>query len=182
MKLGLKMVGGETPGLVIPLVAGKPVYVGEESPDGARLRQLLGAAVFCQYYFAPRRHCEILWDGKEVRVTALKAFGDTYLNEARVVTDRPIPIWPCETVRVGNVELVLVARVPLDPSWLRWNDGTVPRLAQAIYEGRRFGDMPILHDALLDAGCDDQDILDHLRSPGPHVRGCWVIDLNLGKE
>jgi hypothetical protein len=69
-------------------------------------------------------------------------------------------------------------RPAIDPAWLRWNDGTVPRLARSIYEGRRFGDMPIL----LDAGCDDQDILDHCKGPGPHVLGCWVLDLLLGKE
>lgn len=73
-------------------------------------------------------------------------------------------------------------RPAIDPSWLRWGDGTVYRLAQSIYEGRRFGDMSILHDALLDAGCDDEDILDHCKSPGPHVRGCWVLDLCLGKQ
>jgi hypothetical protein len=67
-------------------------------------------------------------------------------------------------------------------AWLRWNDGTVPRLARSIYEGCRFGDLPILHDALLDAGCDNQDILDHCQAPGPHVKGCWVLDLLLGKE
>jgi hypothetical protein len=67
-------------------------------------------------------------------------------------------------------------------AWLRWNGGTVPGLARSIYEGHRFRDMPILHDALLDAGCDDQDILDHCKAPGPHVRGCWVLDLLLGKE
>ena len=42
--------------------------------------------------------------------------------------------------------------------------------------------MPILADALQDAGCDSADILDHCRGPGPHVRGCWVVDLVLGKE
>jgi hypothetical protein len=42
--------------------------------------------------------------------------------------------------------------------------------------------MPILADALEEAGCTDQLILDHLRSPGPHVRGCWPVDLILAKE
>jgi hypothetical protein len=73
-------------------------------------------------------------------------------------------------------------RPTIDPAWLRWNDGTVPRLAWSIDEGRRFGDLPILHDALLDAGCDNEDILDHCKAPGPHVRGCWVLDLLLGRE
>jgi hypothetical protein len=70
----------------------------------------------------------------------------------------------------------------VDSSWLRWNDGMVPDLARSIYKRRRFEDMPILHDALLDAGCDNQDILDHCESPGPHVRGCWVLDQILGWE
>jgi hypothetical protein len=54
-------------------------------------------------------------------------------------------------------------------------------LATQIYEGWDFSAMPILADALQDAGCDDANILDHCRGPGPHVRGCWVIDLVLGK-
>jgi hypothetical protein len=72
---------------------------------------------------------------------------------------------------------------PLIPkAILAWNDGTVPKIAQGIYEERAFYRLPILHDALLDAGCDDEDILVHCRSAGPHVRGCWVIDLLLGKS
>jgi hypothetical protein len=71
--------------------------------------------------------------------------------------------------------------VAVDPSWLTWNDGTVVKLAQAIYDQRRFTDLPILADALEEAGCTDADILAHCRSEGPHVRGCWVVDLILGK-
>jgi hypothetical protein len=55
-------------------------------------------------------------------------------------------------------------------------------LARQMYESRDFGAMPILADALQDAGCDNDDILDHCRGPGSHVRGCWVVDLVLGKE
>jgi hypothetical protein len=66
--------------------------------------------------------------------------------------------------------------------WLAWNDGTVFKIAQAIYEDRAFDRMPILADALEDAGCADADMLRHCREPGEHVRGCWVIDLLLGKE
>lgn len=110
--------------------------------------------------------------------------------------------------------------------WLTWNNSTVPRLAQSIYDGRRFDELPILADALEEAGCpldrkecDRCDyraweypepnktrmiisrrtgvrpcrfcgatgyvcnpLLTHLRSPGPHVRGCWALDLLLGRE
>ena len=68
--------------------------------------------------------------------------------------------------------------VAFDPEW---RTSTAVALAQQMYESRDFGAMPILADALQDAGCDSADILDHCRGPGPHVRGCWVIDLVLGK-
>jgi hypothetical protein len=71
---------------------------------------------------------------------------------------------------------------PIDPLWLTWNGSTVAKLAQAIYDERRFTDLPILADALEEAGCDNADILAHRRSGGEHVRGCWVVDALLGKE
>jgi hypothetical protein len=70
----------------------------------------------------------------------------------------------------------------LDQSWLAWNDGTAAKLAKGIYTGQCFDRFPILADALEDAGCINAEILTHCRSEGPHVRGCWVIDLLLGKE
>jgi len=71
---------------------------------------------------------------------------------------------------------------PLNPAWLSWNDGTIRRLAEGIYADRAFDRLPILADALEEAGCDNADMLAHCRSEGPHVRGCWVVDLLLGKE
>jgi hypothetical protein len=69
------------------------------------------------------------------------------------------------------------------PDVLAWNDRLAVRLARAVYDDRRWGHMPLLGDALLDAGCDDEEILRHCREPGAsHARGCWVIDLLLGKE
>jgi len=72
--------------------------------------------------------------------------------------------------------------VSVDPAWLQWKDGTVPKLAQAIYNDRRFQDLPIVADALEKAGCTNQDILQHYRQSGEHVRGCWVVDVILGKK
>jgi len=69
--------------------------------------------------------------------------------------------------------------VTLDPAWLT---GTVTSLAQAIYDERAFDRLPILADALEDAGCTNQDILAHCRQPGEHCRGCWALDLVLGRE
>jgi hypothetical protein len=70
----------------------------------------------------------------------------------------------------------------IDPAILTWNHGTVPGIARHIYDERAFGDLPILADALEDAGCTDADILGHCRAGGEHVRGCWVVELILGKK
>ena len=78
---------------------------------------------------------------------------------------------------------------PLPPAVLARNDGTVRRLAEGIYGERRMPEgtldparLGVLADALEEAGCDNADTLAHCRQPGPHVRGCWVMDLLLGKE
>ena len=63
-----------------------------------------------------------------------------------------------------------------------WRTPTVVDLAHAIYAERAFDRMPILGDALEDAGCDQQDILTHCRQPSKHVPGCWVVDLILDKK
>ncbi|AMV29419.1 hypothetical protein VT84_33805 [Gemmata sp. SH-PL17] len=63
-----------------------------------------------------------------------------------------------------------------------WGNDSALALAAQMYESRDFGAMPILADALQDAGCDDEDVLNHCRGHGPHVRGCWVVDLLLGKS
>jgi hypothetical protein len=68
------------------------------------------------------------------------------------------------------------APLPIDPSWLTWNEATVRKLAQAIRDERRFGDLPILADALEEAGCTSPDVLAHCRDPGNHSRRCWLVD------
>jgi hypothetical protein len=64
----------------------------------------------------------------------------------------------------------------------RWLTPTVVALAKTIYSDRAFDRLPILADALEESGCTKAEILDHCRGPGPHVRGCWAVDLILGKE
>jgi hypothetical protein len=69
--------------------------------------------------------------------------------------------------------------VVFDPEW---RTSTAVALTKQMYDSRDFSTMPILADALQDAGCDNDDILNHCRQPGEHVRGCWVVDLVLGKS
>ncbi len=107
---------------------------------------------------------------------------------------RPFPFYgsePREEDLLRDVFGNPFAPIPvIDPAWLT---STVTALAKGIYEERAFDRMPILADALQDAGCTDEAILTHCRGSGPlggmgaippcnpHIRGCWVIDLLLGK-
>jgi hypothetical protein len=69
-----------------------------------------------------------------------------------------------------------------DPALLRWKFDTIPAIARHVYDDRAYHDLPILADALEEAGCTDGDILAHCRSEGPHVRGCWAVDFILSKS
>jgi hypothetical protein len=69
--------------------------------------------------------------------------------------------------------------IAFDPTWL--SQGVV-NLAERTYESQDFTWMPQLADSLEDVGCTNADILNHCRQPGEHVRGCWAVDLILGKE
>jgi hypothetical protein len=72
--------------------------------------------------------------------------------------------------------------VAVDPAWRTWRDGTILRIAQTIYDEEHWAHLPILADALEDAGCTSDELLRHLREPSGHVRGCWALDLLLGRE
>ena len=91
-------------------------------------------------------------------------------------------------MRTTNLSLVGVLRDiygnPFRPVILNtsWRTSTVVALANGIYEEKAFDRIPILADALQDAGCDNDDILNHCRQPGEHVRGCWCVDLILDKK
>ncbi len=90
-----------------------------------------------------------------------------------------------EAARYGRwLSLELIGSNPFRPVSFNpnWRTSTVVAIAKTTYDSRDFSPMPILADALEDAGCDHADILAHCRGDGPHVRGCWVVDLVLGKQ
>jgi hypothetical protein len=129
------------------------------------------------------------------------ADGADNLEEVRRGWDYPYPEWPfdwCSVILLcssdedrgfpTSAELVALfyeifgnpfRPVNVDPAWLTTD---VRLLAEGIYAEKAFERMPILADALQEAGCDSDDLLNHLRGGGPHVRGCWALDLVLGKE
>ncbi len=92
-------------------------------------------------------------------------------------------IVPSETVAQANLLRCIFGNpfrpVVFDP---RWRTETAVALAAGIYDGRHFDRLPILADALEDAGCDAAELLTHLRGLGLHARGCWAVDAVLGRE
>jgi hypothetical protein len=102
--------------------------------------------------------------------------------------------WPAAKHPVGRAEAETHCRLirdifgdpfrpaALDPAWLTWQGGTIPSLARAIYAEGAFDRLPVLADALEEAGCADAHILGHCRGPGPHVCGCWAVDLLVGRR
>jgi hypothetical protein len=67
-------------------------------------------------------------------------------------------------------------------AWLGWEAGLLRRMALEVHEERAFDRLPLLGDALEDAGCTDEEVLAHCRQPLRHARGCWVVDLVLGRS
>jgi hypothetical protein len=87
--------------------------------------------------------------------------------------------WAAQAVLLRDVFGNPFRPVAFSPAW---RTDTAVSLARTMYEARHFSAMPILADALQDAGCDNPDVLDHCRDDAQvHVRGCWVVDLVLGK-
>jgi hypothetical protein len=120
-------------------------------------------------------------------VTDPSAWGAA-IGVVRILDDA---MWDESVSNCGAICLREIFGRPLHPSSIEptWITPVVTSLSTAAYEQRILPSgelvperLAVLSDALEEAGCDDADILTHLRSPGPHVRGCWVVDLLLGKE
>lgn len=101
------------------------------------------------------------------------------LQAAADATFDPVAERVAQATLVRELWETPIRPVPLDIAWLT---PTVKQLAVTVYEARAFDRLPILSDALEEAGCTEQAILTHLRGSGPHVRGCWALDLLLCKS
>jgi hypothetical protein len=129
-------------------------------------REQLAALRLTAWGFPPRATTAAHWAARTGREVA------AYVGDWAVAAERKTQ---CDLLRdlFGNP----FRPAALDPAVLDWGGGVVRRVAQAIYDERRFEDLPVLADALEDAGCADGRILAHCREAGGHVRGCWVVDL-----
>jgi hypothetical protein len=104
----------------------------------------------------------------------------------RMATTQQVRKWVCDCVRelVGNPFQERAATRGDGPSasWMTWVSETALALARGIEASQAYDRMPILADALQDDGCGDDELLAHLREPRAHLRGCWALDLVLGKN
>jgi hypothetical protein len=125
--------------------------------------------------------------GKTLGDAAKAAWATTMTDSANAAWGAASEVDPTQlTVAATGADLLrdLIGNpfrsLTINPAWLRWADGAVVKIARAIYDGRQFDDLPVLGDALEEAGCDHEEILTHCRGAGSHARGCWVVDLVLG--
>jgi hypothetical protein len=125
------------------------------------------AAQAASYASAQRNTIQAYASAAEATFQRLGQINDEYRSQADLVRDI-----------FGNP----FRSMHVEPEWLTWNYATVPAIARHVYDDRAFHALPILADALEDAGCKNADLVDHCRGPGPHVRGCWAVDLLLGKS
>lgn len=141
--------------------------------DAERIDAFRGASP--RSFFSAAR--ELLnWSSFQAAYQTLRTLGIGLPIPGSHRVDQQVRVHWCGLVR--DVFGDLVHPVPLDASW---RTGNVVDLSRTIYEEHAFDRLPILADALMDAGCNDEVIVEHCRGCGPHVRGCWVIDLILGK-
>jgi hypothetical protein len=140
------------------------VAAAQQRTVGGQPGQMVGAAVklYMAAHAAKPLRCQVRYWISDLRG----------INHDREVRLGGPPLLRCVA---GNPFRPVIA----DP---RWRTSTALGLAETIYADRAFDRLPILADALEDAGCDNADLLAHCRGEGPHVRGCWVVDLILGKE
>jgi hypothetical protein len=164
-----------------PLTDGdrRAVEAGEWFADGLISAKEGDAARYAQSQAVPGRlpdPCRAA--GTATFASSWAAAGMTAAHAAEAGVDGPILAALIREI-IGNP---FRPAPSLTPAVLSWNCGTVPKLAAAIYEERAFDRLPVLADALEDAGCADAQILAHCCSRGEQARACWVADLVLGKE
>jgi hypothetical protein len=141
-------------------------------------------AAWAVYWAASRNTAESVWNAC---AAAAQAATWTAAADAGLAGHDRAAAWDGARVSAGQAQAALLRELfgnpfhdtPLDPRWLT---PTVAALGRQAYDDCDFALLPILADALEDAGCDSGELLAHLRGGGEHVRGCWALDRVLGQE
>jgi hypothetical protein len=136
----------------------------------SQMRQAVGNARWAVRLATLPRRAEGIIQGVQGVLRAVELTGGKVQQTAGLL---------CDSIRdiIGNP-----FHVPaIDPAWLQHGDGRARKLAKTIDASGRYEDLPLLADALEEAGCKEDSILAHCRGPGPHLPGCWVPELLLEK-
>jgi hypothetical protein len=154
------------------LAPGRPIRIGRD--PGAKIR--LTSPIVQRWV------CQVSLTAHGAWVRDLRSHLGTIRNCRPVRPNVEEPLLPGDVLGVpGLLWLRLGPAVVIDPGWLHWNDGAVARLSRQIGDGRDHAALPVLADALEEAGCTDADLLRHCRSGTSHYRICWVVCLLLGR-
>jgi pSer/pThr/pTyr-binding forkhead associated (FHA) protein len=166
MQLHLEIIAGLWGRRSEPLDEGRTLVLGRHEQ----------ADLYLPVLSISRRHCLVYRSGPEVWVRDLHSRNGTFLNGARVDAGLGRRAWPDDLIQLGPVLLRLRAGAALEPLWLAANDGAVLDLARRIRLSGDHAALPVLADALEEAGCTDADLLAHCReAPGQRHAG-WVVD------
>jgi hypothetical protein len=164
-------------GQIFPLPLGRPAVIGRSVQGDICLPVVP----------INRRHCQVLWDGCRVWVHDLESRNGTFLNGRPFRDGTRIDGQQGSLLRLGDVLHLCDVRVRLgtpsrvEAAWLARQGGRIEAMARQADEFGDYSVLPVLADALEEAGCTDADLLAHLRSGGGHLRGCWVVDLLLDR-
>ena len=186
-------------GLLVSPPSRAAVEVAERYADGTATERERGAARasaltvvggglqqggWAAYWSASRNIAESVWNAS---ASAAEAATYKAADNARLAGQDCAAAWDRARAATGRAQAALLRELVGDvyrPLAMdhHWITPTVTALARQAYDERDFALLPILADALEDAGCDNPDLLAHCRRSGEHVRGCWVVDLLLGKR
>jgi hypothetical protein len=164
------------------------VFNHDTSPPSSRQAEVVVGDRPVDEWRISRRHCQALWDSCRVWVHDLGSTYGTWLNSDRYHDGIPVNglegslLRLGEVIYLGGVRLRLGTPSRVEAAWLARQGGLVEAMARQADEPGDFGALPVLAGALEEAGCTDAGLLAHLRSGGGHLRGCWAVDLLLGKS
>ncbi len=120
-------------------------------------------------------HWDVTRDGSGAWLRDRNSSSGCQLNGERVEPGGSRRMRPGDLLEIGDERLLLTARINVSPDWLRGNEGAARKLARAIAWGPDLAAMPVLADALEEAGCDDDDLLACCRAPGTDRCARWVL-------
>jgi hypothetical protein len=173
MDLALKVLRGvPEAGRVVPVPTGARLLLGRYGPEEG-----VGFTLSC--LSISRRHCEVWRDEEDLWLRDLSSSNGTWVNGGRTPVQTPVGLCPCDRLQVGPAVLRLVFLGQVDPSWLAWQAGTVASLARGVLEWGWAELGRVLHDALLEAGCEDPDLLRHCLEGCADPKDCSLLALLL---